>query len=117
MVGRRRHRPFDTKYLTGSHPAVCGWELSNIELDMETNIDGSFSPKVRKHIIAAFGRGAVIRFRGIAPIRFGRKLVGRDARRLFDHSGRREPRKFKGWLDKVADFMLSLKSPEGDLFR
>ena len=22
--------------------------------------------------------------------------------------------KFKGWLDKVADFMLSLKSPEGE---
>ena len=30
----------DTKYLTGSHPAICGWDLSNIELDMETNIDG-----------------------------------------------------------------------------
>ena len=24
----------DTKYLTGSHPAVCGWELSNIEYCM-----------------------------------------------------------------------------------
>ena len=49
----------DTKYLTGSHPAVCGWELSNIELDMETNIDGELFTEVRKHIIAAFGRGAV----------------------------------------------------------
>ena len=72
----------DTKYLTGSHPAVCGWELSNIELDMETNIDGELFTEVRKHIIAAFGQS-----------RFGRKFVGRDARRLFDHSGRREPRK------------------------
>ena len=30
----------DTKYLTGSHPAVCGWELSGIEVDDALNIDG-----------------------------------------------------------------------------
>ena len=65
----------DTKYLTGSHPAVCGWELSNIELDMETNIDGELFTEVRKHIIAAFGRGA-IRFRGIAPIPFRAETRG-----------------------------------------
>ena len=83
----------DTKYLTGSHPAVCGWELSNIELDMETNIDGELFTEVRKHIIAAFGRGRQYDFVALRQSRFGRKFVGRDARRLFDHSGRREPRK------------------------
>ena len=51
----------DTKYLTGSHPAVCGWELSNIELDMETNIDGELFTE---------------RFRGIAPIPFRAETRG-----------------------------------------
>ena len=49
----------DTKYLTGSHPAVCGWELSGIEVGDRYNIDGEDFNDVRKHIKAAFRRGAV----------------------------------------------------------
>ena len=70
----------DTKYLTGSHPAVCGWELSNIELDMETNIDGELFTEVRKHIIAAFGRGAVntISWHCANPVSGGNSWDGTD---------------------------------------
>lgn len=105
----------DTKYLTGSHPAVCGWELSNIELDMETNIDGELFTEVRKHIIAAFGRGAVntISWHCANPVSGGNSWDGTRAVYSIIPGGENHE-KFKGWLDKVADFMLSLKSPEGE---
>ena len=49
----------DTKYLTGSHPAVCGWDITYIEVDAAENIDGEPFDVIRKHIIAAYNRGAV----------------------------------------------------------
>ena len=30
----------DSKYLTGSYPAVCGWDITYIEVDAAENIDG-----------------------------------------------------------------------------
>lgn len=105
----------DTKYLTGSHPAVCGWELSNIELDMSTNIDGERFDDVRKHIIAAFARGAVntISWHCANPVSGGSSWDGTRAVYSIIPGGENHE-KFKGWLDRVAEFMLSLRSAAGE---
>lgn len=49
----------DTKYLAGSHPAVCGWELAGIEKGSDRDVDGNYFSAVREHIKAAYARGAV----------------------------------------------------------
>lgn len=82
---------------------------------METNIDGELFTEVRKHIIAAFGRGAVntISWHCANPVSGGNSWDGTRAVYSIIPGGENHE-KFKGWLDKVADFMLSLKSPEGE---
>ena len=96
----------DTKYLTGSHPAVCGWELSNVELDMETDVDGELFTEVRKHIIAAFGRGAVwipISWRRADPVSGGDWWDGTRAVDRMIAGGENHGRS-EGWLDKARRF-------------
>ena len=82
---------------------------------METNIDGELFTEVRKHIIAAFGRGAVntISWHCANPVSGGNSWDGTRAVYSIIPGGENHE-KFKGWLDKVADFMMSLKSPEGE---
>lgn len=106
----------DTKYLTGSHPAVCGWELSNIELGSELNIDKENFNDIRKHIIAAYERGAVntISWHCNNPVTGGNSWDPTRAVYSIIPGGENHE-KFKGWLDRVADFMLSLKSSDGEL--
>lgn len=105
----------DTKYLTGSHPAVCGWELSNIELGMETNIDGEAFADVRRHIIAAFERGAVntLSWHCANPVTDGSAWDATRAVHTIIPGGVHHE-KFKGWLDRVAEFIGSLKSASGE---
>lgn len=105
----------DTKYLTGSHPAVCGWELSNIEFGMETNIDGEKFTDVRRHIVAAFERGAVntLSWHCANPVTDGNAWDGTRAVYSIIPGGQNHE-KFKGWLDRVAEFIGSLTSPEGE---
>ncbi len=104
----------DTKFITGSHPAVCGWELSQIELDSEINIDGEDFDDIRKHIIAAYDRGAVntISWHCANPVSGGNSWDPTRAVYSIIPGGENHE-KFKGWLDKVADFMLTLKGSDG----
>lgn len=106
----------DTKYLTGSHPAVCGWELSGIELGNALNIDNEDFNQIRTHIIAAYQRGAIntISWHCANPVSGGTAWDGTRAVYSVLEGGVNHE-KFLGWLDKVADFMKTLKTPEGEL--
>jgi len=105
----------DTKFITGSHPAVCGWELSNIELDMDKNIDDENFDDIRRHIIAAYERGAVntISWHCANPVSGGNSWDPTRAVYSIIPGGANHE-KFKGWLDRVAAFMSSLKSSDGE---
>lgn len=106
----------DTKYLTGSHPAVCGWELSNLEFGLDANIDGDVFDDVRKHIIAAFERGGIntLSWHCANPVTDGNAWdVTRAVYTIIPGGANHE--KFKGWLDRIADFIGSLKSSDGEL--
>ena len=104
----------DCKYLSGSHPAVCGWELSNIELDMELNIDKEDFDDIRSHIIAAYERGAVntISWHCANPVSGGNSWDPTRAVYSIIPGGANHEL-FKGWLDRVAAFLSSLKASDG----
>ena len=107
----------DVKSVCGDYPAVMGWDLSEIELDKESwvNIDGDSFEAMRRHIIAAYERGGVttISWHATNPVTggtswdntsaVGRILPGKDLHE-----------KFCGWLDRVADYIGSLKTASGE---
>ena len=105
----------DVERVAGSHPAVCGWDISEIELDHWTNIDGENFNTIRTHIQAAYGRGAVntISWHCANPVTGNNSWDNTSAVWAIVPGGYLHD-KFKGWLDKVADFLLSLKGPSGE---
>ena len=105
----------DTKILTGSHPAVCGWDISEIELDHPKNIDGEDFDTIRKHIQAAYSRGAVntISWHCANPVTLGNSWDNTPAIKPILPGGARHEM-FLGWLDKVAAFLGSIVTPEGE---
>lgn len=110
----------DLKDLTGSHPAVFGWELGGIELGKPDNLDSVPFAKMRENIILAFLAGGIntISWHAFNP------LTGKDswadnktANITVVHllPGGSHHDGFKKRLDKIADFLQSLKSPDGKL--
>ena len=106
----------DTKNLTGSHPAVCGWDISEIELNHSKNIDGEPFETIRKHIRAAYGRGAVntISWHCANPVTGGNSWDNTPAVHEMLPGGSRH-KLFKEYLDRVAAFFYGLTTEEGDL--
>lgn len=105
----------DTKYLVGSHPAVCGWELSGIEIDAPLNIDGEDFDDIRTHIRAAFRRGAVntLSWHCNNPVSGGNSWDNTRAVYAIIPGGTHHGL-FKTYLDKVADFISSLRTDSGE---
>lgn len=106
----------DTKILTGSHPAVCGWDISGIELDNPVNIDGERWDVIRAHIKAAWSRGAVntISWHCANPVTGGNSWDNTPAAGAMIPGGSKHE-VFKGYLDRVAAFFNTLTTPDGDL--
>lgn len=106
----------DTKYLTGSHPAVCGWELSGIEVDDALNIDGEDFNDIRKHIQAAFRRGAVntLSWHCHNPVSGGNSWDKTRAVYAIIPGGSHHAA-FKVYLDKVAAYIKTLTTDNGEL--
>ena len=50
----------DVKDITGSHPALYGWDLGHIEIEAEKNLDEVLFQDIRNWIIEAYERGGVI---------------------------------------------------------
>ena len=106
----------DTKFLTGSHPAVCGWEISGIEIDDELNIDGEDFDDIRAHIKQAYRRGAVntMSWHCHNPVSDGNSWDGTRAVYAIIPGGDLNA-KFNGYLDRVAAFISSLTTDSGEL--
>ncbi|HEX8327709.1 MAG TPA: glycosyl hydrolase [Hymenobacter sp.] len=49
----------DAKSVTGSDPAVYGWELGHLELDSARNLDAVPFAKIRQYVKAVYKRGGV----------------------------------------------------------
>lgn len=105
----------DVRDVCGDYPAVMGFDLGKIELGSATNLDGVPFGRMRQEIILQHERG------GVATLSWHpwNPATGENA---WDPSG--EPvgkilpggelnGKLRSWLDKVAAFILSLKTSDG----
>ena len=106
----------DIKEVTGDYPAVYGFELGRLELDHPVNLDSVPFDKMRGFIQDAYERGGVITL----SWHLNNPLTGKTA---WDPApgtvasilpGGEKNDLYKSWLDKVADFILSLKGKNGE---
>lgn len=106
----------DVKSVCGDYPAVMSFDLGRIELGGDKSLDNITFEKIRKEIIAQYNRG------GMSTISWhlNNPVTGSDSWDVSDTTvvasvlpGGVNHEKFLGWLDRVADFMHSLKATDG----
>ncbi|MCI9846229.1 glycoside hydrolase family 26 protein [Flavobacterium pectinovorum] len=105
----------DIKDVVGDYPAVYGWDIAGLEKDDVNNIDGVPFDKMKQYIKEANERG------GISTIswHFDNPATGKNAWDNTPNSlktilpGEKNHEKFISWLDKAANFFLSLKDKKG----
>jgi len=106
----------DTKDVAGSHPALCGWELGGIETGAEENLDGDSFETIRRHMAAAYARGAI----NTITWHCGNPVIGGRYNNTSDHpiqqilEGGEYHEKFLGWLGNLADFLASVQDANGN---
>ncbi|WP_069659129.1 glycoside hydrolase family 26 protein [Arcticibacter eurypsychrophilus] len=107
----------DIKDVTGDYPALYGWELGGIELGAKMNLDSVPFDKMRHYIEDGYRRGGVITisWHGTNP------YTGKTAWDPTPGSvaailpGAEKHDVYQAQLDKIADFLLSLKGSKGEL--
>jgi len=111
----------DVQSVCGDYPAVVGFDLGGIELGRDGNLDGVAADRLRRNIIQHFDRGGMVTL----SWHCNNPLSGRHAwmadslsdveshtvSQILAEGSTHE--KFLAWLDRVADFLNSLKTPYG----
>ena len=106
----------DVKSVCGDYPAVMSFDLGHLELGNDKNLDGVPFDKIRKESVAQYERGGMVSFSWHAD----NPLTGKDAWDVSDSTvvrsvlpGGANHAKFIAWLDRVADFLNSIKTDDG----
>jgi mannan endo-1,4-beta-mannosidase len=111
----------DIKDITGSHPAVFGWDIGGIELGQPVNLDSVPFNEMRENIVSVYLRGGIntISWHARNPVS-GKSSWVEDKNspniivaKILPGGSNHED--FKKQLDKVAAFLKSLKAPDGSL--
>lgn len=106
----------DVKEVTNDYPAVYGWDLSKIEHDSPTNIDGVPFANMRKYIQDSYKKGAVITL----SWHLDNALTGGSSWDTTKNSlaailpGGSKHQLYISWLDKAATFIQSLKGSRNE---
>lgn len=106
----------DVKRLIGQYPAVFGWEIGNLELDSSSNLDNVSFEKMREYIRTVYEMG------GLNTISWhaNNPLNGKTAWDVSSGTvssilpGGKKHDLFVAWLNKLADFLNSLKATDGE---
>jgi mannan endo-1,4-beta-mannosidase len=108
----------DVKEVTGDYPAVYGWELGGLErTNNDVNLDGVPFKKMKQYIKQGYERGGVITISWHADSPFGAQKGAWDTTHgtvASVNPGGVNHELYKGWLDKVAAFISSLKGDKGE---
>ncbi len=105
----------DIHSLVNDFPGLYGWDIAHIELDSSKNIDGVPFDLMKQYIKDAFKRGGLITISWHAR----NPLTGKSAWDTTNGSlhsilpGNPNHTKYTVWLDKVAEFLIDLKSETG----
>lgn len=107
----------DVKAVTGDYPAVYGWEIGGLELGRSANIDGVPFKKMKQYIRDGYERGGVITISWHTASPSGAVKGSWDTTHGTVATilpGGTNHALYKEWLDKVADFIGSLKGKRGE---
>lgn len=106
----------DVKEVTGAYPALFGWELGRIEKSGAESLDRVPFDRIRDWMVQAYELGGVntVSWHADNPVSGGDAwdttaavyaiLPGGPGHELF-----------RSWLDTLADFFLSVRTPDGTL--
>lgn len=100
----------DIKDICGDYPAVVGWDLAEIELGHDVNIDGDSFAAIRELIKESYARGGIttLSWHATNPVTDGTSWDVTEAVYRIIPGGDLNT-KFCDYLDKVAEFIGSLK--------
>ncbi len=105
----------DVKSVSGSYPAVFGWELGHIELDSARNLDAVPFGRMRGYIKQGYAEGAVITISWHLDNPHDGKTAWDTARTVpFILPGGPDHAKYVTYLDRMAAFLGSLKGSKGE---
>jgi mannan endo-1,4-beta-mannosidase len=106
----------DVKSVCGDYPAIISFDLGHIELGDSASLDNVTFERIRQESIRQYERGGVVSM----SWHLNNPLTGGDAWDVSDTTvvasvlpGGAQHQKFVGWLDRLADFLDSVKTPEG----
>jgi hypothetical protein len=106
----------DVKEVTGDYPATYGFELGRLELNHKVNLDSVPFDKMRGFIRDVYERGGVITL----SWHLNNPLTGKTAWDPAEGTvksilpGGEKNELYKSWLDKVANFIVTLKGKSGE---
>jgi len=108
----------DVKLTTGSYPAVFGWDLGGIELGSSMTIDSVPFDQLRQHVIDVYKMGGINTFSWHLANPTNGKSAWDDTKEPNKTvsqiiPGGKYHQNYIQYLDKVADFLLSLKTEQG----
>jgi hypothetical protein len=106
----------DIRDLTGQYPALYGFDLGRIELGLAYNLDSVPFEKTRSFIEEAYARGAVITLSWHLnnPLTGGTAWDNKVGAVVSILPGGSKNALYTIWLDRVADFLASLKGKNGE---
>lgn len=106
----------DVKDVVGDYPAVYGWELGHLELGDDYSLDSVRFDKIQQWIIKVYNRGGVntISWHMRNPLTGGSSWDTSSKKVVTSIlPGGVKHELFKTYLDKMADFLLGLKTEDG----
>lgn len=106
----------DVKDVTGDYPAVIGWELGHLEIGAEFNLDSVYFSDMKQYIRETYERGGITTASwhgdNIVTGNTSWDCAQDSVVRTILPEGSNHMR-YLTWLDRVADFFLSLKDKDG----
>lgn len=106
----------DVKDVCGDYPAVYGWELGHLELGVPYSLDSVHFDNIRDWIRTVYGRGGVntISWHLRNPLTGGTSwdVSSKEVVKSILPGGMKHE-VFKEYLDKLATFLLSLRTDDG----
>ena len=105
----------DVKRVAGDYPAVFGWELGALEMGGVQNLDSILFDDIRHYILKAHRQGGINTISWHPFSVLDRTNSWNTKRRVVKHiiPGGKYHEYFKRDLDALAEFLNSLKTPEG----
>jgi mannan endo-1,4-beta-mannosidase len=104
----------DVRDVTGAYPAVFGWEIGRLEKGHDASLDNVRFDRIREWMVEAYRMGAVntVSWHADNPVSGGDSWDTREAVAAILPGGDRHAL-FTGWLDRLAEFFLSVRTADG----